>query len=519
MVEAEAWFRATVRTRGDEDADVDDEDDHPAELGVVIGDAEAQSASDAAACIEACEAVLRREAPLFPGAKAALQRLRALWRSAWTEWREAAGNGLTVPDLLWLAQCYLRLALRPDPKWPEVHATVASHVVHELRQTLRHWQHPHHHASVSIGVDSLEQRCVELTVFWASQDALLTPEMTEVDLDNHEMSILAINMDAEEEFDNRTRDTDFKATESATAAAPAPAAKRGRTLLRESVSATEQLPDPLELVRLGSRLAFFTRLQRTLVTPLPHGRYTVTSHAATGAEQAGFQAFLLQLAQFGQLNEAIGRHAQLWLQRSLLSLGALDHVARFLHLEPRHVGGATAVRYDPLRQVTDLALAHKLGLSTPDEALKGLWDVNPERNLSACDAHHKQLAREAWTLALLQHEFESALDLDWIDTYVVAGHELHTRRHVYQRLDYEMRPRLPVLLFACSVWCVQYPDECVKCDSLVSALLLWARTVRERHYGKTEIGRDISPQLDAWLSATPPATAAAAALGADVSGR
>lgn len=487
---ADDWFRVPPPAPPSE-TEVEDD----LEFGAISADA-ARSAQDAAACIEACERVLAQEEPLFEGAQAAYQRVRALWRSAWTEWNTSAGNGLCVADLLWLAQCYLRVCLRVEPRLPDVHVTVAAQVLQQVRQTLQLWSHPQHHASVAVGVDALEQRCAELTVFWAAHHAALTPEMTDVEAESHQASILAINMDADEEYDNRTRDDDYKSADTPVPPKPPPP-KRARSHLQETAPPDDQPPDPLELVRLGSRLAYFTRLQRVLVTPLP-GRYVVTAHVAAAPEIEALHTHLLHLAKLGQFSEPLGRLAQLWLQRSLLSLGALDHAARFLHLDPRHVGGSTAVRYDPCRSLLDLALAHKLSLSTPVDALSGVWDPIL-RNLDACDTHHKQLARDAWILALVQNRFESDLDIDWLETYVVPAHELHTRSTVFQRTERELVPRLPVLLFTCSVWCVQYPNECVKCENLYSALLLWAQWVRERHGNATETGRDITRITQAWL--------------------
>lgn len=492
MADADEWFCVPPPERPSET----EPEDESFEFEAISADA-ARSAVDAAACIDACERVLAQEEPLFEGAQAAYARARVLWRSAWTEWNIAAGNGLSVVDLLWLAQCYLRVCLRVEPRLPDVHVTVAAQVIKQMRQTLKLWSHPQHHASVAVGVDALEQKCAELTVFWAAHHAELTPEMTNVDAENHQAAILSINMDADEEYDNRTRDDDYKGADTSGAPAQPPPPKRARGLLQETHPPDDHPPDPLELVRLGSRLAYFTRLQRVLVTPIP-GRYRVTAHAAAAPDIEVLHNHLLYLAKLGAANESLGRLAQLWLQRSLLSLGALDHAARFLHLDMRHVGGGTAVRYDPCRSLEDLALAYKLSLSLPVDALTGVWDPIL-RNMDACDTHHKHLARDAWILALVQNRFESDLDIDWLETYVVPAHELHVRSSVFQSVERELVPRLPVLVFACSVWCVQYPDECVKCDNVYSALLLWAQWVRERHNNATETGRDITRITRAWV--------------------
>lgn len=477
--------------------------------------AAARAAQDAADCIRACARVLRTsDRAVLPHAEAVAQRCRALWRASYVEWNRVCGNGLNVPDLLWLALCHLFVASTPRTAVHHALRTdtgCVTRVVLALRNTLQRWDQTAHHAALAAEATALEQQCMRVTVLWGSQPQLAEQHPAALDLHvpQSDLSALGISIDVHEEFDNRAHVGEWKSAADLPKP-PTAAAVRKRKHLDETCG--DPL-EPLELLRLGSRFSFFVRWQRALVTPRADGRLTVhTRVVSPAAETASLRRHVQRLGA-SYLDATLLQRAQLLAQRGLLSLGALDHMVRFMHLHRDHVGGATAVRFDPLRRVTDLAVAHRLSQCTPAETLDAADLLPDEPKFHLADAAQRldvlRLLRDCWTLILLDNELCSLCDLDFLLHYVVTLSDTFHRRHLFVNATRELRPRLPVLVRCCAQWCVHCPGEVWCCETLEDALVQWATLVRQRHQGRTEIGRDIALVLHDWLS-TPPAAAASA---------
>ncbi len=440
------------------------------------------AAGDACAAVAACVDFLRTAAPaaVLKGAAAGFQRARQVWRRRYVDWKMPCGNGLNVPDLLWLAQCHMAVcAVARNGGSTGVSAAEADAVLRECVATLRGWDSPTRHTQLAAGLNTLEQRAMWAVVFWGGRDDHLTPALLSVDLSQHDVSALSIGLDVHAALDNRAHTSEWKADQTAAAAAQQPVntAPEGASLSALS---------PVLLVTLSSRVSFFCRLQLAVVRPRAGECVVHRGYAAHVNARRRLQLHTAGLAR---------QHL-----RSLAAPGALEHHLRLLRTEWERVGGGTVVRSDVARRIEDLAASHKVSQLLVEDLLA----ADAVRHVELGAGEHTgpvergevlQLLRDVWTLVLLHNELDSLYYVPFLEHYVVLQQDLRERAAVYTAATRELRPRLPVLLRCCAAWCVHCPAEVWVCATLEEALVLWAKLVLERHAGRTEADVDIASTL------------------------
>jgi len=475
-----------------------------------VGRSAVRAARDAALAIDMCNRFLHRASATdtLPGAGQALLRARRLWRETYYLWRMPCGNGLNIPDLLWLAQSHLFVCsqVRGLAGTTAVDTPAAHAVLNELVQTLRNWDSPARHGLAAANWPVLERRAMHTAVFWGRQRESFRPDFMDVDLSHHDVSSLSIGIDVHEALDNRTHTMEWKDQQSEQRAAEQARQAVERRAVHNRLDGKLDA-SALTLITVGSRCSFFLHLQLALVRPVPE-RYAVHTSGTRHDTQA-CRAHLVHLQQLYTDDSLLAQGMKL-VQRALLAPGAVEHHLRLLRTLWHKQGGAAVLRSDVARRVPDLAVAHRITQATLAEVFQAeapeRWTLSEAFDANARREVH-QLVRDVWLVLMLHNEIDSTYLVDWMGQYVVLQCDLRERDAVYVRPTRHGRPRLPVLLRVAASWCVHYPSEVWAFGTLEAAIVQWASLVQTRHEGRTETGVDLSPTLCELLGSTTVAAA------------
>lgn len=465
----------------------------------------ARTANEALECLRRCHAYLRTASAFecVPEARVVARRCRALWRRAFHEWRTPAGNGLNLPDLLWVVDSALRVVAAPrltasaSATYPARWRTRLEQVQRLLSQgdqsgtgaaRLEEWRglEPELRWLVVAGADA--QAATRTAGVRKELQRLQKAQWTETDI-----AFQTLGVELEGDMDNRVHAKEWKGPSAAETQAAAAA------LAVAQAAEAAQAWALGELVTLGSRLSFWSDWHRALTTSAPG--YAVHPLRIEGG--ARLEAHVRGLLDF-HIDESVLQQAHRLALQRCLSWGAYEQSMRRVPTPWTRVGLTGLVRSDTLRAQPALAELHRVA-HTPPELLyqePRTWGTGPawrEWGESVVE-----VPRDAWRLALLHNELQSLFYVDFLRDYVVPAHELRERHEVYTRTRRQGKPRLPVLLRAAGYWHVHLPTECWPCASLPVALEWWVQLVHERFGDVTEE----DTHLGAWLRPLLPPPAA-----------
>lgn len=248
------WF--TSPTEQLSDSEDDTEMDVTLSTDAFADDAKAKVSADAECCIAACSAWLDSNQGVvasIPNGKIVLENCNRTWRQVYHRWRAPCGNHFNVPDLLFVASCFLQVTQWTNPADRCLHCTDQSPVSYVrnlqayINVALRDWDREPSilHAEFRVKLAS----CVRAVVFWGS--SVEASHLVDTSLSPEDISLLTMNVNVHQNLDNRARSTDMPASVNTTTAAAVIAA----------VPVTEDSETLLgQFVRMASRYAFFASL-------------------------------------------------------------------------------------------------------------------------------------------------------------------------------------------------------------------------------------------------------------------
>lgn len=462
----------------------------------------------AAACVQYCEERLRSSQPLtLEEARrwnAARGRLVRCWLRIHPLQRQAMGNGLGVPEALCLSLGYLERSHLAPVGEPTAQAEVA-----RSQALLRGWNDHCQFAALSEFVEALHRAAADLravAVLWGRSLSRAHAGMVATGRPLADMTVIAIGMDASQEFDNRAVDLRVPtATGGARAAAASPSTSDlDRELLCCVVSDTPPDPlEPTELLRLATRITLASECTRR-VLPCPRPVRSCWWHGEARESQR------LELRQLEQhtdalihryLDESVSLVVAELMRFQLLSLGAVDYMARFSGLPLHALTGASALRFDHLRRVHDLALCQRL-VTLPRAAVWSRADLPPVfHDTMPTPGQRLRLVEELrnlWILVLLAQELESLYNVSWFDHYVILPQEWQRRHGWCTRRKRWGHRRRPLLVLLGGLWHVVHGTEPLECASLLDAVVLWCKLVEREFGGRTEQQIAIDALLRLW---------------------
>lgn len=483
-------------------------------------------AEDASVCIELLQTLpaladTEEKMSVASALEKCERRCQLRWLRAFERWPRALGNGIGLPELLFLCLCYMRGAravATPSASLESVHGIAAA-----LSGVASRWNHflpdtpplveqlAHLKVLLSRGRDVLLRFCGHMDRF--------QPHMVQTSRRLTDMTVLAIGVDVHEQFDNRVHDlrtsvpTDAKeavenntdlAIGSDSALPHATHNDADRQLMCTIISDSALSPsDPMELLRIVTRMEH----SYTVAVGLLLARTKVSSavESARRVHQVESECLLDHVRTLcsRHVDESICLDAAELIRWQLLSAGALDYMARFTGL-PRHsITGATALRFDHWRMVQDLSACHQL--AHVDRTC--LWEPAKTDALPAlCAASDDVIVRKSllgitqsmWTLVVLNQECQAVFGVELLKDYVILPQDLLKRARLCTQQFRRGRPRRPLIVNLLGRWMVFDRDQRYVCDSLIVALVLWCKLMCNQFKGRTESDVNIDSLLLAW---------------------
>ncbi len=458
------------------------------------------------------------------------RRCKVRWLQSFARWPRAMGNGVGLPELLYLCLLYLRDAV--GPRLSRAPVATAHSVANVLRDLVGHWNF------VLPGSPSFEQRLMHMrkaladgkdVVLWISGDMdRFQPHMTSTARCVADMTVLAIGVDINEQFDNRVYDVhsgmgtnrdasvcepsrdaqpgaDVLPTASrAVCQEPVPVADLDRQMMCTIVSDAPVSPsDPMELLRVLARSEHIYSISVGLLTR--HARVVPVRDCAKTVHQVEREWITRHVRELlaRHIDESICLDASELVRWSLLSVGALDYMARFTGL-PRHsITGATALRFDHWRCVSDLAVCHQLSHVERTR----IWDQGAEDAIPAIRSASEdvnirwallRMIRDMWTLTVLNQECQAIFGLRWMEEYVILPQDTLRMARVCTQVLRNGTLRRPLVVSLLGYWMVFDRDDRFVCEDLTVALVLWCKIMHTRFGGRTETDVNIDSLLTAW---------------------
>ena len=258
------WFTTSTDEQEELDDDThkgsDDNVDVTVATGALADEAKAEVSSDARQCIAACSVWIQRNSGVsasIPNGDILLANCIRIWRQVFHKWRAPCGNRLNVPDLLFVASCFLQVALCTNPADRSFQCTDRSPLVFVrelvvyITSALQNWDREPSvfHTEVRVKLNL----CVRVVVFWGS--TIRTSRLVDTRLTPEDISLLTMNVNVHQNLDNRARSTD---TPAAATILAAPQIGASGVHDDDDDSTSEIVLG--EFVRVASRYAFFVSL-------------------------------------------------------------------------------------------------------------------------------------------------------------------------------------------------------------------------------------------------------------------
>lgn len=469
---------------------------------------------DAAHCIEHCEARLCEGRDLTDAEAAmwdaAQQRVVQCLLTHGRRQRRVMGNGLGTPEMLCLCLGYLERDALPDTGEADVRGIISrGHDVLRLwneqgrRSTLRefvrevgHVAHGLRAAAVLLGRSLLR----------------VHPGMTATDRPMADMTVIAIGLDADQEFDNRAVDLRVPIVGAAKADTAAAAARREKHDFDQELlcSVIRDIPieptEPTELLRLATRLTF---VDECLRATLPLDCFASQRRWWHGPARATVRAELDHLQQHvgmllhRYLDESMARTVSELMRFQLLSIGAVDHMARFSDMPLHALNGASSLRFDHMRRLADLSLCQRL-VTLPREKLWDAADLPLEFHEALPNIvdrrHWLQELRAFWLLVVLNMELESSFDVSLLQDYVILPQDWGRRSSWCTQTRRWGHRRRPLMVCVAGAWHIYHAGEALLCTGMEDAIVLWCKIMQREFQGVTERRVCIDVLLRMWHS-------------------
>lgn len=472
---------------------------------------------DVARCVEYCDARLREDLPLSDLEttewEAARRRVLSYWFSSGRSQRRVMGNGLGAPELLCLCVGYLECTALP-----RMDEATAKRIATRGHNVLRLWNEQGRCHTLRDFVGEVQRVARELraaAVLFGRSMMHIHPGMTATDRPLADMTVIAIGMDADQEFDNRAVDLRVPIVDAEAKKASAAAARRNKQDFDQDLlcSVIRDIPnnptEPTELLRLATRVTIVDECLRTALPPDSVDRLVLSRQWWHGAARTTVRAELDHLHQHVSallhryLDETVARIVAELMRFQLLSIGAVDYMARFSAMPLHALSGASSLRFDHLRRLADLALCQRL-VTLPRGASWDATDLPQEFHDALPNLvdrrHWLSELRGFWLLVLLNMELESSFGVSLLMDYVILPQDWVRRSSWWAQTRRWGHRRRPLIVCVAGVWHVYHMREALICTGIDDAVVLWCKFMQREFRGVTERRVCIDVLLRLWHS-------------------